>query len=53
MVLYYVAGDDISHRTACSRLQTAVVPGRTPEGRRRQARRPVTAHNIYFKPELV
>ena len=36
VVLYPVAGDDISHRTAvdCNRTD--------PEGRRRQARRPVT-----------
>ena len=39
VVLYSVAGDDISHRTAVDcKQQWSVVPGRTPEGRRRQAR---------------
>jgi len=42
VVLYSVAGDDISHRTAVDCKQQGSQLGRTPEGRRRQARRPVT-----------
>jgi len=37
-----VAGDDISHGTAVDCKQQGSQLGRTPEGRRRQARRPVT-----------
>jgi len=39
VVLYSVAGNDTSHWTAVDcKQQWSVVPGRTPEGRRRQAR---------------